>query len=54
MTYTAPVEQIAFILNDVVLFPQLAKTGLFAEATPETVTAILPEPGRLAGGAIAR
>ena len=53
MTYTAPVEQIAFILNDVVLFPQLAKTGLFAEATPETVTAILTEAGRLAGEVIA-
>ena len=53
MAYTAPVEQIEFILNEVVSFPQLAGTEVFAEATPETVTAILSEAGKLAGEVIA-
>ncbi len=53
MAYQAPVEQIAFILNEVVSFPQLAETGLFAEATPETLTAILTEAGKLATEVIA-
>ncbi len=53
MAYTAPVEQIEFILNEVVLFPQIAATEIFAEATPETVTAILTEAGRLASEVIA-
>ena len=53
MAYTAPVEQIAFILNNVVAFRQLAETELFAEATPETVTAILTEAGKLADEVIA-
>lgn len=53
MAYTAPVDQIEFILNNVVSFPALADTELFAEATPETVTAILSEAGKLAGEVIA-
>ncbi len=53
MTYTAPVKQIEFILNEVVSFPQLAETGVFAEATPETVSAILSEAGKLASEVIA-
>lgn len=48
MTYRAPVDQIAFILNKVVAFPQLGHTDLFAEATPDTVSAVLTEAGRLA------
>ena len=53
MAYTAPVKQIEFILNEVVSFPQLAETGVFAEATPETVSAILSEAGKLASEVIA-
>lgn len=53
MSYRAPVEQIAFILNRVVAFPQLAGTERFAEATPETVDAILSEAGKLASEVIA-
>ena len=53
MAYTAPVDQIEFILNNVVSFPALAETELFAEATPETVSAILTEAGKLAGEVIA-
>lgn len=53
MSYRAPVEQIAFILNSVVALPQLARTERFAEATPETVAAILTEAGKLASDVIA-
>ncbi|CAM2967251.1 hypothetical protein SAMN04488021_10242 [Paracoccus aminovorans] len=53
MAYQAPVEQIAFILNRIVSFPQLAETELFAEATPETLNAILTEAGKLATEIIA-
>ncbi|MDT1063596.1 acyl-CoA dehydrogenase family protein [Paracoccus sp. CPCC 101403] len=53
MAYTAPVEQIAFILNKVVGLPEVATTEQFAEATPETVDAILTEAGRLATEVIA-
>lgn len=53
MTYRAPVDQIAFILNRVVAFPQLAQTERFAEATPETVEAILTGAARLATDVIA-
>lgn len=53
MAYTAPVEQIAFVLNEVVGLPALARTERFAEASPETVSAILTEAGRLAGEVLA-
>ena len=53
MTYRAPVDQITFILNNIVPFPKLAETELFAEATPETVDAILSEAGKLAENEIA-
>ena len=43
MTYRAPVDQIAFILNRVVAFPQLAQTERFAEASEDTVAAVLTE-----------
>ena len=53
MAYQAPVEQIAFILNRIVAFPQLAETETFAEATPETLAAVLSEAGKLATEVIA-
>ena len=53
MAYRAPVEQIAFILNHVVGFGQLAETERFAEATPETVDAILNEAGKLTSNVLA-
>ena len=53
MAYQAPVDQISFILNKIVSFPQLAETDLFAEATPETLSAILSEAGKLATEVIA-
>ena len=53
MAYQAPVEQIAFILDQIVGFAQLARTEAFAEATPETMTAVLTEAGRLATEVVA-
>ncbi|MDO5632484.1 MAG: acyl-CoA dehydrogenase [Paracoccus sp. (in: a-proteobacteria)] len=53
MAYRAPVEQIAFILNHVVPFGRLADTERYAEATPETVNAILSEAGKLTSNVIA-
>ena len=47
MSYKAPVEQIDFILNHVVPFPDLARTDRFAEATAERASIIV------AGGAAA-
>jgi len=48
MAYRAPVEDIAFILDSVVPLSGIAATERFAEATPDTVSAILTEAGRMA------
>ncbi len=48
MAYRAPVEDIAFILDSVVPLADIAATERFAEATPDTVSAILTEAGRMA------
>ncbi|MDS9467102.1 acyl-CoA dehydrogenase family protein [Paracoccus sp. MBLB3053] len=53
MPYTAPVEQITFILNEVVGLPDVSRTEIFAEATAETVSAVLTEAGRIATDIIA-
>ncbi|UWQ22730.1 acyl-CoA dehydrogenase [Jannaschia sp. W003] len=47
MPYRAPVSDIRFCLDHVVGFDRVAATETFAEATPETVDAILTEAGRL-------
>ncbi|AGT07371.1 acyl-CoA dehydrogenase [Paracoccus aminophilus] len=48
MPYQASAEQIRFILNEVVDFSKVAATERFAEATPDTVNAVLGEAGRIA------
>ncbi len=48
MAYRAPVEDIAFILESVVPLAGITATERFAEASPETVSAILIEAGRVA------
>ncbi len=48
MPYRAPVSEIRFVLDNVVGFDQVAATEAFAEATPETVDAILTEAGKMA------
>lgn len=47
MPYSAPVSELRFVLNHVVGFDRVAATERFAEATPETVEAILTEAGRM-------
>ena len=47
MAYRAPVDDIAFILDAVVPLAPVAATDRFAEASEDTVTAILTEAGRL-------
>ena len=48
MPYTAPLKDIRFCLEHVAQTQILAETELFAEATPETVDAVLAEMGKLA------
>lgn len=47
MTYRAPVDEIRFLLDHVVGFDRVAATARFAEATPDTVQAVLTEVGRV-------
>ena len=47
MPYRAPVSEFLFCLEHVVGFDRVAATERFAEATPETVTAMLTEAGRI-------
>ncbi len=53
MTYRAPVTEMRFLLDHVLDAGRLAETGRFAEATPETVEAILAEAARLAEDVLA-
>jgi len=47
MPYRAPVSEFLFCLKHVVGFDRVAATERFAEATPETVAAMLTEAGRI-------
>lgn len=47
MPYRAPLTELRFVLDHVAGFAEVAATPRFAEASPETVTAILAEAGRL-------
>ncbi|MCE5974677.1 acyl-CoA dehydrogenase [Sinirhodobacter sp. WL0062] len=47
MPYRSPVSELRFILDKVVPLAPVAETEMFAEATGETVEAILTEAGRL-------
>jgi hypothetical protein len=47
MPYTAPTADIRFVLDHVVGFDRVAGTERFADATPDTVAAVLDEAGRL-------
>ena len=53
MPYRAPLTDFRFLLDHVVGFGQVAATSRFADATPETVDAVLTEAGRLAGEVVA-
>jgi len=47
MPYRAPLAEYKFLFNHVVGFDQVAGTANFADATPDTVEAILTEAGKL-------
>ena len=47
MPYRAPIRDFDFLLDHVVGFDRVTATDRFAEATPETVHALLTEAGRL-------
>lgn len=47
MPYRAPVDEFRFLLDHVVEFAQVAETEKFSEATPDMVSAILNEAGKL-------
>ncbi|MFP7672190.1 acyl-CoA dehydrogenase [Marivita sp. S0852] len=47
MSYRAPVSEFRFLLDHVVGFQNVAETSRFAEATPETVDAVLTEAGKM-------
>ncbi|MBN2758976.1 MAG: acyl-CoA dehydrogenase family protein, partial [Rhodobacteraceae bacterium] len=53
MPYTPPLRDFAFILDHVAGFDQVRDTDRFAEATADTVQAILSEGGRLCAEVIA-
>lgn len=53
MPYAAPVTELRFFLDHVVGFDRVAATGRFADATPETVEAVLTEAGRLCSEVLA-
>jgi acyl-CoA dehydrogenase len=53
MPFHAPVNDLRFILDHVAGFDRVAATDRFADATPDTVTAILTEAGRFAEGVMA-
>ncbi len=53
MTYTAPVKDIAFVLNHVVGLADIAKLSGFEDASPDLVDAILDESARFTSDVLA-
>lgn len=53
MTYRSPLGDIRFVLDHVVPFGAVAATERFAEATPDTVEAILTEAAKLCDSVVA-
>ncbi len=53
MTYTAPVEDIAFILEDVVQIGQLSGSTAFPDYDPDLLMPVLEEAGKLAQNILA-
>ena len=53
MPYRAPADEIRFILDHIVGFAGVSATERFAEATPDTVAAILDEAAKLADEVLA-
>ncbi|WP_323781241.1 acyl-CoA dehydrogenase [Leisingera sp.] len=53
MTFRAPVSEYEFLLNHVVGYDAIPATDRFAEATPDVVSAILNEAGKMCGEVMA-
>ena len=53
MTYRAPLADFRLILDHLAGFPALTATARFADATPDTVDAVLQEAGRMCAEVIA-
>ena len=53
MPYTAPLADYTFLLNQVLNYPRLAASDLFAEASPDLAEAILGEAGRMCAEVLA-
>ena len=53
MPYRAPVEEFNFLFSHVVKLEDVAATERFADATPDMVTAILTEAGRMCEAVLA-
>jgi len=51
--YSAPFEDIAFVLNHIVGIGELAEIPLFAHADPETITGVIEEAGRFMSEVVA-
>jgi len=51
--YKAPLKDMQFVLNNVSRMPQLAELATFEDATPDMVSAILEEAGRVSAEVIA-
>ena len=53
MTYTAPINDMRFALDAIAQLPEIARLPGYEEATPDLVSAILEEAGKLAGEVLA-
>lgn len=51
--YKAPVKDMQFVLDNIARMPQLAELECYADATPDMVSAILEEAGRVSAEVIA-
>ncbi|NNC99408.1 MAG: acyl-CoA dehydrogenase, partial [Gammaproteobacteria bacterium] len=51
--YKAPVNEVGFVVNELLNFSQLNKIPEFAEATPELVGAVIEEAGKFAADVFA-
>ena len=53
MTYTAPTEDMRFVLDEIAGLPEIAGMPGYEDATPDLVDAVLTEAGRLASEVLA-
>src|SRR5690606_28363608 len=53
MTYRAPIDEMRFALDAVAGLPEIARLPGYEDATPDLVSAIMEEAGKLAGDVLA-